>query len=796
MRPILPYGKRVNWWACDMVSLRSVLFFVSLHLPLLGWSLELFPRDQASAAASLPHWSNPVLIGHGGITLPVKVTSEDRRVFFDYAGNWDLSRSSCFRFELHAHRPDLIKEGLIYFRSGKGWKWGSFEMRKSGANIYIFPKDRLNTEGAFDSWGKVDRIRLAFWPRRVGTAALSSIRLSALRPGLAVLDSSPQLASDPNHGYLSRNVTKRIEGMLAERGIPFQVITSDRMAANPPRVVILPYNPKLRSTTLRTLQGYKRRGTKFIVFQSDNSALLSWFDLRPGNAISSKSFGNLNHWVSSEMAKKAGFPMEIHQHAWWIRDVTPVNNTPRIFARWAHADGSLVGANAVVEHPNGFWLTHVFRAADRDRKIRLLLLMISHLDAASGRWACEALLARNSYQNRFAYPAGKKPTNPRATQLLERARTLRQHAQATMQDGNSYRALRMLTDEQRILDRVWVLSQPKLKAPLRGIWDQNGTGLYAGSWEQTSEELKKVGFTAVFPNMCSAGRAHYPSKFLPGSKTLERHGDQLAAFTRAAGKHGLERHIWKICWKMNSADPAFTKKMSKAGRLMQDANGNDLPWLSPSHPANVQHEINCLLEIAKKYDIEGLHLDYMRYPGHEADYGPAARAAFERQLGRKVTRWPQDVVSGSLQTRYRQFKVQTIHNAMQKIHAAVKRQYPTITLSAAVWGYYPGCVASKSQDWPVWTKNGWVDWIIPMNYTMNKFQLHEWLTQHRALPGVRDKLLCGVGLIATGAELSPVELRQQLGVCESLSPKGHVLYRLDTSQVKTLFPLLRAAYGK
>jgi uncharacterized lipoprotein YddW (UPF0748 family) len=324
---------------------------------------------------------------------------------------------------------------------------------------------------------------------------------------------------------------------------------------------------------------------------------------------------------------------------------------------------------------------------------------------------------------------------------------------------------------------------------IRGIWEQQGTGFFAGGWDTSMQTLRAAGFNAVFANMATAGRAHYRSSLIPPSKTFETYGDQLQAFTQAARRHGLQAHAWKICWKLNTRLPAFRDRLEREGRLMQDPKGNTIPWLSLSDPRNVQFEIESLLEMARSADLDGLHLDYMRYPGAQADYGPAARRSFEAEIGRSLPDWPQEVL-GPLKEEFQRFRQQEVHRAMEAISTAVKAEFPDLILSVAVWGAWPDCAVNQGQDWPVWCRNGWVDWIIPMNYTDNPDQFAGWLDLQRSQPGVAERLVPGIGLISTNAELTPMQLLDQLGRIRDRQLPGAVLYRLDASLPQRMFPYL------
>ena len=57
-------------------------------------------------------------------------------------------------------------------------------------------------------------------------------------------------------------------------------------------------------------------------------------------------------------------------------------------------------------------------------------------------------------------------------------------------------------------------------------------------------------------------------------------------------------------------------------------------------------ERDSMLEVLQNYDVEGLHFDYIRYPGPDYCYCDGCRTRFEQETGNTVTDWPADVRAG------------------------------------------------------------------------------------------------------------------------------------------------------
>ena len=125
-----------------------------------------------------------------------------------------------------------------------------------------------------------------------------------------------------------------------------------------------------------------------------------------------------------------------------------------------------------------------------------------------------------------------------------------------------------------------------------------------------------------------------------------------------------------------------------------------------------------MLEVARRYPIDGLHLDYIRYPDGECCYCDGCRKRFEADSGRRVER-----LAGRLLSAARGRRSTTIGACRQitrlvaAIHREVKKIRPGLKISAAVWGGYPDCRRWVAQDWPAWIRAGYLDFVCPMDYT-------------------------------------------------------------------------------
>ena len=165
--------------------------------------------------------------------------------------------------------------------------------------------------------------------------------------------------------------------------------------------------------------------------------------------------------------------------------------------------------------------------------------------------------------------------------------------------------------------------------------------------------------------------------------------------------------------------------------------GRPVDWLCPSDPANRQLEVQSMLEVARRYPVDGLQMDYIRYPDGHCCYCDGCRKRFEADSGRRVDQWPADCYSGARKDEYNDWRCRQITLLVTAIRRELKRLHPEMKLSAAVWGGYPDCRRWVAQDWPAWVRAGDLDFICPMDYTEDPKEFARWVGQQMDLVGGR-----------------------------------------------------------
>ena len=132
-------------------------------------------------------------------------------------------------------------------------------------------------------------------------------------------------------------------------------------------------------------------------------------------------------------------------------------------------------------------------------------------------------------------------------------------------------------------------------------------------------------------------------------------------------------------------------------------------WASPANPIVQSHILSVAADLAARYEIDGLHLDLVRYSSSNYSSDPATRRAFTDALAISPT-----LVFTSWQP---QFQRDQVSGLVARIYSATTALKPNLLVSAAVWPTYSSGYNSYYQDSKGWLANGISDANMPMLYS-------------------------------------------------------------------------------
>ncbi len=333
------------------------------------------------------------------------------------------------------------------------------------------------------------------------------------------------------------------------------------------------------------------------------------------------------------------------------------------------------------------------------------------------------------------------------------------------------------------------------RGELRGVWiDAAGEH----DWAEVVRTLSQNGFNAVFASFSSGAIAYYPSHVLSHANSVGAETDELATAAGAASDHGVELHVRRTSLAVHQADSELLETLEQTGRLQRSSSGKlcrddpdvGVDWLCPSHPDNRALEKAAALELVQRYDIAGVQLDSLRFPGPDYCFCDQCRKRFERDAGGRVPDWPDDVLEGgSLAGRWRKWRRDLLTALAEEIAEAVQAADPDALVSLAAWPNVDEAGEQLGQDWPTWIRRGAIAFICPKNSTPDREELARLVREQVAATRGEVPLYTGV---AAHRMNSAWALIGHIDAARAAGADGFIASSFGSSGIEQWLPDLRA----
>ncbi|MGB3613853.1 MAG: family 10 glycosylhydrolase [Elainellaceae cyanobacterium] len=354
--------------------------------------------------------------------------------------------------------------------------------------------------------------------------------------------------------------------------------------------------------------------------------------------------------------------------------------------------------------------------------------------------------------------------------ILEQAQQTLDNFPLLVAQQNYSTARRNWFEARRLLWDNFPNDRPVVQPEIRAIWLDRGTIVNAGSHQALAElfdQLAHAGINTVFFETINAGYPIYPSRIAPEQNPLiPEDWDPLASAVELAHDRDMELHAW--VWAFAAGNQRHNTLVDQPWNYLGPVldhhpdwanldhrgspipQGQTKPFLDPANPQVRRYLLGLFNEILTQYDVDGLQLDYIRYPfqdpsaGRSYGYGTASRQQFKALTGVD----PADISPSDrrLWEQWTDFRVDQIDSFVSSVSRLVRRRRPDAILSAAVFPMAEHERRHKIQQlWERWARDGEVDIIATMSYAIDTPQLealvNPWLNDSLApalvLPAIR-----------------------------------------------------------
>ena len=231
------------------------------------------------------------------------------------------------------------------------------------------------------------------------------------------------------------------------------------------------------------------------------------------------------------------------------------------------------------------------------------------------------------------------------------------------------------------------------------------------------DRLKEANFNTVMMQTRLRGDLIYPSAIetfpeaLTGKSGKNPGYDPLAFAIEECHKRGMELHAWIVTIPAgNNRQVKLLGKHSVVKKYRQICKQHDRAWfLDPGHPKTADYLSNIVREIVTKYDVDGIHFDYIRYP-ENAHRFPDRDTHRKYGKGKDLKLWRRE----------------NITNIVRRLYSEVKQVKPWVKVSSSPVGKFKDTSRYSSLGWNAyetvyqdaqgWLKEGIHDALFPMMY--------------------------------------------------------------------------------
>ena len=602
-----------------------------------------------------------------------------------------------------------------------------------------------------------------------------------------------------------------ITNTLSHTNMRYQVISENNITSSLDsdkyKVIIIPMALKLPNSIIQNLESYINRGGKIIVSDPGGKYTESAFELAKLLDIDLRKSSHLEHeakvfWKSGKiLPKENSFPPSsrlayIHADsgtsvlATWnnydmedLPAVTKSNKGCYITWPWGTEGNITFNTFVIKQSINSLipGLTSLETVKITPAKYKEYIGEISSLQDSAGGALSTVIQAD------LSVPLSK------IQEQMYKSEIHKALFQMHYSDRQYARAQQEYDTAKKSIIEAYARAIPSRLVEGRALWLDRGTVVSVKKPEDMKKLFDKIeesGINVVYLETINAGFPIYPSKYVE-QNPLTKGYDPLKSAIDEAHARDIELHAWTWIFAVGNTrhNVLINKPENYSGPVISNnfyegallgMNGNLLPhnqteyWLNPANPEACEYLTKVLEEIARNYDVDGIQLDYIRYPFQSRStamgFDFTGKELFEKETGYSL-----DSLDNETYEEWLKWKTDKVSSFVKDTSTALRKIKPNLQISAAVYaGDQRRRLATIQQDWERWIENGWVDTLSPMSYATNSEKLTE-------LAGYVNNTSNNKALIYPGLairQLDTAGFLEQLDTVRGLGMVGNTIFAM------------------
>lgn len=393
-----------------------------------------------------------------------------------------------------------------------------------------------------------------------------------------------------------------------------------------------------------------------------------------------------------------------------------------------------------------------------------------------------------------AKKSDSKVDNKKAQSYLKNAKNDLKKAQKT-RDENKKRYAQSSMHSSNLAIKY---ALPYIEKEFKGVWIRPSEK-NAYEIRKTLDKIKKTGINEVFLETYFHGYTIYPSNtmanyHLTAQNPIFSNFDPLKIYIEEAHKRNMKIHCWFESFYIGNKNPKndlnsiLSKYPNWNNKNLANYDSIELVshkaehngyFLDPANPEVVEFLISLINELTTTYNIDGINLDYTRYPTAQKTNVPNFEQSHwgytEFARNEFLELYEIDPVdlkfNSNLWEKWGEYRQEKLFDYLKKVRETVSGD---IFLTAVIFPDYEVCIETKLQNWEKWSKEELIDGVTPLIMTTDNKLFEEILKKLKQKTSNKTKIL--TGLFVGFMDGEPEDMLKQISISRGMKTEGIIFF--------------------
>jgi uncharacterized lipoprotein YddW (UPF0748 family) len=278
----------------------------------------------------------------------------------------------------------------------------------------------------------------------------------------------------------------------------------------------------------------------------------------------------------------------------------------------------------------------------------------------------------------------------------------------------------------------------------------------------------------------TSGYVYYNSEI--GVKDPAYDWDFFGLFLEESRKRKLEVHPWFCVFP----ETAFLGQVREHPEWLIVGPGREMVrTVNPALPEVRAYEISLMTELVRKYGVNWVHLDYIRFPCEPTEpyfsHDAQTKKLFKEETGIDFDSLRARDSGNPYWNVWLEWNRNQVTRLVKELRAELNKTGRQVKISAAIFPDADNARVLIGQDWEEWLRQGLVEMICPMIYT-NDMALFDKLIKKAisyrdpAGPGKNVLVCAGIGIGTSHNQSTPDIMTEEVRLAKEAGANGVIFF--------------------